>query len=236
MGSEMKSERITLTGADEHTDIDELLELANRHPAVEIGLLYTATPEGRPRYPSLPWLLQAASALSGRVAIHVCGAGARSALQSGDLRSLLRHAPRVQVNGQLYCGEAELLALKVGTLITQHNAVNQSLLIVRARNHDLLVDSSGGRGLSPADWTPPVTSKNVGFAGGMGPDNLATELARIQSVAKSGSWADMEGKLRVDDWFSVPLARQCAEVFDTHLNGASEALRTRAAAAPRMRA
>src|SRR5262245_39658023 len=73
----MNIQRITLTGADEHTDIDQLVEFSDRFPQVELGLLYTVTPEGRPRYPRRDWLLRAATALSDRVAIHVCGGGAR---------------------------------------------------------------------------------------------------------------------------------------------------------------
>lgn len=203
---------ITLTGADESTDIEQLVELLNRFPAVEVGLLYTATPEGRARYPSRDWLRRAAGELTERVAIHVCGGGARQELLSGNLSDLTRHAPRVQVNGPVAVSEAEVLARLVATLITQHNESNLPLLEVRARNHALLIDASGGRGLSPQAWEPPVTEKLVGFAGGMGPENLAAEYARIYPVSKTGSWVDMEGKLRVDDHFSMALAVQCAGI------------------------
>ena len=132
---------------------------------------------------------------------------------SGNLSDLTRHAPRVQVNGRVSLAEAEVLARLVGTLITQHNDINMPLLEVRARNHALLMDSSGGRGLSPEDWLPPVTGKDVGFAGGMGPSNLVPELHRVAGVARPGAWVDMEGKLRVDDWFDISSARQCAQMF-----------------------
>lgn len=201
---------ITLTGADERTDIGELVVFSAEYPEVELGLLYTATPEGRNRYPSRQWLLRAAQALSGRVAVHVCGSGARRELSSGDLADVVRHAPRVQVNGVLTVDEVEHLATQVGTLITQHNENNVGLLGVTARNHALLIDASGGRGLSPTEWLPPDTEKHVGFAGGMGADNLETEYARISAVARPGAWSDMEGKLRVEDWFSMALARRSA--------------------------
>lgn len=76
---------ITLTGADASTCVQELVELAAAHPALEVGLLYSATPEGRNRYPSLEWIHAATKALYGRCALHVCGATARARLVSGEL-------------------------------------------------------------------------------------------------------------------------------------------------------
>lgn len=221
----MTIQRITLTGADERTQIEDLAHLLDDFPEVEIGLLYTATPEGRQRYPSRIWLAQAARALSGRVALHICGRDARRELLGGLLSDLTRHAPRVQVNGRLEVAEVEVLARLVGTLITQHNAANASLVQAVALNHALLVDSSGGRGVSPHAWVAPKTDKVVGFAGGLGPDNIQVEYTRIEWVAKPGAWLDMEGKLRVNDWFSLSMAHRCAQLFQesriprTHLAG-----------------
>lgn len=214
----MTQHRITLTGADERTDLDGLRELITRSPMVEIGLLYTTTPEGRNRYPSRQWLQSAAKALSGRVAIHVCGRGARKELSEGTLAFLTHHAPRVQVNGHLEIEEAEHLATRVGTLLTQHNARNSHLLDVRASNHAVLIDASGGQGISPETWSPPETAKTVGFAGGLGLDNLAHELEQIALVARPGHWVDMEGKLRQNDWFDLATATLCADIHQNLQN------------------
>lgn len=209
----MSIDRITLTGADECTQLDRLVEMVERWPAVEIGLLYSLTPESRPRYPGRSWVARAARRLSGRCAVHVCGAGARQELLDGYMADITVHAPRVQVNGRLQVREAEALAARVGTLITQHNESNAALLQVRASNHQLLVDASGGRGVSPTEWQAPETEKAVGFAGGMGPENLLAEMGRIARVARKGGWVDMENRLRIDDWFSVDLAEECSRLF-----------------------
>lgn len=207
-------EMITVTGADERTSLDGLVKLATEHPHVEIGLLYTTTPEGRNRYPSLAWLREAAQALPGACAIHICGSGARLALLAGELLDITSRARRVQVNGQLTTDEVMQASALVDVLITQHNPGNEHLVAVPARNHCLLVDSSGGRGLLPDDWSgQPATEKPIGFAGGLGPLNLATELARIAPLARAASWVDMEGRLRVDDWFSLDLAIQAVREF-----------------------
>ena len=209
--------RITLTGADEKTAIDDLVALVDAIPMVEIGLLFTATPEGRNRYPSMDWLTSAASALSGRCAVHICGGGARAMLLAGELSRLTRHAPRIQVNGVVGAGELPGLATQVDTLITQHCPANQGLVLADVKNHALLIDGSGGRGISPDIWSRPVTDKPVGFAGGLGLANLEAELCKIALVADGDWWIDMEGKLRVDDWFDLVHARSVAHRFQSIL-------------------
>lgn len=213
--SAMSCMGITLTGADERTDLDALVELSGRNPRLEIGLLYTATPEGRNRYPGMAWLTAAAERLSGRVAIHVCGRTARQQLLSHQLGHLTRHAPRVQVNGVVTTQELIGLANAAAFIITQHTEANASLVDAELPNHGLLIDNSGGRGVSPERWERVQTDKPVGFAGGLGPDNLVQELPRIGVVARPGAWVDMEGKLRVEDWFDQAVAERCLRAFDT---------------------
>lgn len=203
----------TVTGADEYTDVGMLQKLD-----AEIGLLYTATPEGRNRYPSKEWIESAARNLSS-VAIHICGSTARRELLSGWLDDLLENAQRVQVNGNLTIGDCERICAMYPnkTIITQHKPDNRRLLVVESPNHSLLVDASGGRGISPDVWQNPGTQKPAGYAGGLGPDNMAVELRRIAHVAHGLWWVDMEGKLRVNDWFSFERARDAVLAFHNSL-------------------
>lgn len=205
---------ITVTGADVNTSIGMLVKLD-----AEVGLLYSATPEGRSRYPRRPWIQSAIKYLP-CASLHVCGRTARQDLMSGWLYDITDHVQRIQVNGILTIHECETLCAMYPkhTVITQHNRHNNSLLAVKAPNHALLVDSSGGRGILPTEWRAPDTDKPVGFAGGLGPDNLAAELERISSVAKTPWWVDVESKLRVDDWFSFQRARDCVTQFHIFLN------------------
>src|SRR5471030_3033761 len=68
---------------------------------------------------------------------------------------------------------------------------------------------------SPDTWSRPATNKAVGFAGGLGLDNLRAEMCKIAIVAEGDWWIDMEGKLRKDDWFDVREARAVAGLFET---------------------
>lgn len=114
-------------------------------------------------------------------------------LMEGSL--LVSGFQRIQVNGLLEIPDVRYLCRLYPrhTIITQHTPQNRYLLAVDAENHALLVDGSGGRGISPSAWNQPATEKAVGFAGGLGPDNLATELQTIRRIARPGWWADMEG-------------------------------------------
>ncbi len=199
--------QVTLTGVDAKTDIDAL------PTGCEIGVLYTETPEGRNRYPERAELLRMLRDLRGRnpVALHVCGHAARLRLQYEQIPELIECIARIQVNGVLREAFVEGICRQYPNceIITQHTPANYGLLLVATENHSVLVDRSGGRGISPASWERPITGKSVGFAGGLGPLNLCNELPRIQAVAAGHWWIDLESKLRDDDdWFDP--AKACA--------------------------
>lgn len=203
INSTSRSLPLTLSGADEKTDIAGLSRLNT-----EIGLLYTATPEGRNRYPRWEWIREASIELK-HASLHICGMGARVMLMDGRLA--VSGFDRIQVNGIVESKDIERVCALYPqhTIITQHNDKNWPLLSVRSLNHAVLIDASGGRGESPGWWESPETKKAVGFAGGLGPDNLTRELPEIGKVARQGWWVDMEQKLRVDDWFSLERAQEC---------------------------
>lgn len=198
--------RITFTGVDERTNLSDLPR------GVEYGVLFTVSPDGRNRYPSRKNAAAIMAELSGgghAVALHVCGARARAELVNGQLMDLTAWPERIQVNGRLEPWELEdICHHHQHEIITQANEWNTSLLDLECDNHAILVDASGGRGRSPSSWARPQTDKTVGFAGGLGPDNVADELRRIRDVAIGDWWIDMEGKLRDhDDWFDVSRVR-----------------------------
>jgi hypothetical protein len=201
---------ITLTGVDEHTNLIDASYLE-----AEIGILYSATPEGRNRYPKYDWI-KANCGFLPRAALHVCGSMARLALLAGRLDSILVGFQRVQINGAVSLLEIEQACYDHPEIqfITQHNKRNLDLLKFKSPNHQLLVDASGGRGISPDKWERPMTDKIVGFAGGLGPDNLAGQMETIRGLAAGEpSWVDMEGKLRINDWFSISIARDVLGIF-----------------------
>lgn len=207
----MKKPFITLTGVDESTDME-----AVAHLDAEIGFLYSAfrTDQSDMRYPSWNFIERYARQVP-RAALHICGRDALGQLQRQEFD--VSSFGRIQLNGFVRCLEVE----EICAIYPQHVIITQwrghhtaHTLDVKALNHVLLVDRSGGRGISPDEWEAPPPPKHAGFAGGLGPDNLAKELARIRQVAREGWWVDMEGKLRnTVDLFDVERARKCCDIF-----------------------
>lgn len=207
---------ITVSGPDEKTDLKALAKLN-----CEVGILYTATPEGRNRYPSFDWIVEAVKVLP-RPAIHICGGIARGELSGRKLSAIIDKAFRIQVNGTPTIEDVERYCRMFPhkRIITQHKPANECLLAVKASNHMVLLDGSGGRGISPTSWRiADRRGKSFGFAGGLGPENLRAELKNIEPHALGQWWVDMEGKLRVDDWFSVERAKRAVDIFNLVARG-----------------
>jgi hypothetical protein len=81
-------------------------------------------------------------------------------------------------------------------------------------NHAILFETAAGLALSPHSWPPAGGTVPCGYAGGLGPENLAPQLPRIYEAAgKAEFWIEMDGRLRDEhDRFSMTLARKCLEI------------------------
>jgi hypothetical protein len=209
--------KLTLTGLDQKTNINTLVKLAEENPFLEFGFLYNATPNGRNRFPHKDWLALALPFLSGRSCLHICGYGARKQLLAGELTELTRHTPRVQVNGTLSTREAFTASRCVDTLITQHTHENATLLRLQARNHSILVNSSGGKDVF-TDRDLLHTHKKIGIAVGSDDHDICAKRRAARPLSKPGAWIDLKDSLRVDDWFNEMAAKRAVSAFANGLD------------------
>lgn len=80
----MQIETVTITGADDNTDIDMMLNISRTFPVVEWGILISQSnaaespDDATSRFPSIPWLKRLVKAAADnpdvlRTSIHVCG-------------------------------------------------------------------------------------------------------------------------------------------------------------------
>lgn len=229
----MKITRVTFTGADDATPVSELLTLGRSCPFVEWGLLMSIDRRGKPRYPSNEWLktLLEDDGQTPLLSAHLCGHLARGLVLDQVLR--LDHTyrfSRVQINlPQNLMGHINLQKLADVRLMTQgrpqfilqyRGTESEQQLVAQMPPYGrkafaVLFDKSGGLGISPEVWPSPLPNVFCGYAGGLGPFNLAEELTKIASVAGDAEiWIDMETRIRTHDKFDLDKVRKCIEVVE----------------------
>jgi N-(5'phosphoribosyl)anthranilate (PRA) isomerase len=222
---EMNLTIVTLTGADDTTDVGELVALSKEYPWVEWGILVSQKQEGHGRFPSRSWIDRFTAAAREhrlRVATHLCGKWVRQLLVGeiawGDLPSCFGVSQRIQINthAEPHVSTlrmmAHLLTLQsVGRkVIFQWDGVNDHLAAAaRAYGVEcgILFDKSGGAGELPDSWPAAHPTLPCGYAGGLGPDNVVAQIQRIEAVCSQPYWIDMEGRLRTNDRFNLRAAR-----------------------------
>jgi hypothetical protein len=236
----MTLKRITFTGADDSVDARDLAAFSaqgNNQRAIEWGILVSASQEGAPRFPTRKRLVEIACALAstpGHLSLHVCGRWVREILL-GNWRPLIDHYgdellglfDRVQLNfhgdphgvsESFYAAARELCDAQLWQqIIVQMDGMNDQVL-TRLHHRGVpaapLFDLSGGLGILPAEWNPALPGFYCGYAGGLGPDNIAAELPRIHAAARGAAyWIDMETRVRSADDRTFSLAA-CQSVLD----------------------
>jgi phosphoribosylanthranilate isomerase len=214
---------ITLSGIDEKTDLKFLSSNFNYSSKVEFAILLSAKPDGRNRYPSLDWIREAIKT-DLKFAVHLCGGDARKNALNGEYNDILKskNVDRIQVNGKVSIEELKTFCnmLYNSIIITQDCPSNKELANIpysphMPNNRHILIDGSGGNGIVRENWDLPShlsqCSLPIGFAGGLGPDNLSEILPKIKANKLYHSpWVDMETKLRDEnDWFDISKALNC---------------------------
>jgi hypothetical protein len=201
-------EIITFTGADDESDVGAMMALSERYP-VEWGILHSLSRYGVPRYPRHTSRFHQ---LGLRLAAHLCGGFSRD-IMAGEVfdrvpRDIFEGYARVQVN------HARPDPLQVAAF--QHHV--RLPCMARARGDAFprddgigwLFDRSGGAGVAPASWPRhPGGGRLVGYAGGIGPENVRDVLAAID--ADGPYWIDMESGVRTDDRFDLEKCRAVCE-------------------------
>lgn len=209
-------DRVTITGADDGVNIDELVRLTLIYPHVEWGVLLSKAREGTPRFPSLQWLEQAGNRHSLALSGHLCGSWVRDVLDGGsafmtERPTIAKMFNRLQLNvgNDRHTVQAHrfvngLWSLDAHAFILQMTGGANDELFDVARSADInlapLFDSSGGSGLLPQAW-PKHVSLYSGYAGGLTPENVERELGLIAAVCppRAKVWIDVESGVRDEE-------------------------------------
>ena len=239
----MNLDRVTITGPDNSINPTDLISLTKEFPFVEWGILYSASSMGSNRFPNADWLHELRS-MSRRehlpLSLHLCGQYVRRILVGDDPQDVWTFIDvfdRVQLN---FHAEKNICNPKAchGTLLRlsdhgQREFIfqidgergNQHLKAIQEEGDDFrsfgLFDVSGGAGILPRDWPAPLlmlddgTPDYHGYAGGLGPDNLAEQIPLIAKAANGCRfWIDMETHVRShnDRIFDLEKVRRCLEI------------------------
>lgn len=236
----MNLTRVTITGADESVAPRTLLELSDQFPFVEWGILHSSDRNGRcPRYPSPNWRAylaqhQSQDARRFALSLHVCGEAARHVL--AGIGDVLQLSPmpfrRIQLNGYdgrlqprhicanpgwewiLQCQDAPLSS--AADHLERFRAANPRAQV------SALLDVSGGRGKVLNYFPEPPKGLPVGYAGGIGPDNVVEIIERVCAIpGEAETWIDMESGVRTDDAFDIDKVWRVLERAAPYVKGAS---------------
>jgi phosphoribosylanthranilate isomerase len=218
--------KVTVTGVDDGTDLKELQKISDAYPFVEFGVLLSrsqmcATPSMHiGRFPSVQTLKKLTMMYStGNVnfAGHLCGSWVRELLVSywpfKEMTEKInldfwKTFKRLQINthAELHAYEQPHLSYGVNELnptqiIFQYDEVNKAILETTqqagCKNISALFDMSHGAGILPKTWPKQLPDIYCGYAGGLYPENVGSQLTMIeQIVGTSPIWIDAETSLR----------------------------------------
>lgn len=234
-GKYSKLKKITFTGIDEKTDIDELIALSRDYPKVEYGFLAHENYQMLGNLFCSPWMLHKMKDAGLTLSLHICGELAKRVFATGDWNEIIAYMQgsfslfdRIQLNN---IRKADILdkkwKLSIPTgiseiIIQQHSADNMSVyqhyLDNRADisgNFTMLLDASGGRG-ERSEKLNTLNLPYVGYAGGLGPDNVRDIVQQLENSENvQDYWIDMQKHVRDEnDWFSVELCRRVCNALE----------------------
>lgn len=199
---------VTITGADDATPIDRMVDLSERFPFLEWGILLSESRVGMARYPTTSWV-QALKRQGVPLSAHLCGSVARVFMSGMAGAAFFAHPAeefqRVQVNGYVAGHAARLPFARRGSfeyILQAHDELmvaNCAMDVAKARTRcSILFDPSGGKGARATRWPRVLPGTRMGYAGGIGPNNVAAVLAELREACGGHppAWIDMESGVR----------------------------------------
>ena len=230
--------KVTFTGVDEHTDLDRLAKIQEKYPYAEFGILFSEKyKENGHRYP-IPAFLQKLVGLNLNLSAHLCGRLVRDGYNGNwegltnifkadgnDYEQVRNLFSRCQLNVSAYHYKVGLnqethpFKPNIQFIVQQRSAKDCLAYTISSgrSNVYLLCDPSGGRG-KESEWVyyyPNMKTDMVGYAGGIGVDNVEEKLSKIAENTFADFWIDMESKVRDDqDWFDLDAVETVLEKVD----------------------
>lgn len=215
----MELNKVTVTGADDSIQPEDLQKLIADYPFVEFGILLSATTP-KPRFPSREWLTKLEKTIKKRLHLkshlsgHFCGRLMRDVCEAGIEMTLRPYAnlfSRFQFNVMSSKSLNRASIIKIMRRYYQiefiFQVTEQSEPIIRDAQGEYidaypLFDSSGGRGELPKQW--PLAKGKSGYAGGLDIKNIVAQIKLISEAANGHEiWIDAESCFRTNERFDL---------------------------------
>lgn len=236
----MAIDRVTITGADHSVAPQSLIDLSIQYPFVEWGILFSAVHEGSPRFPGRVWrerLQFDCRGLPVNLSLHLCGRRLRQLLTGrnelpvGLVEGFGRmqfnfHAEDVEYDVEPFCSALADLPIPQFIFQIDGNLGQQIIADVEAcGRHSFdtapLFDVSHGAGALPDKWPFAFDDGYTGYAGGLGPENLAEQIPRILEASDGVPriWIDMETRVRSTDGllFDLEKVEECLRIAEPYV-------------------
>ena len=211
----MLIDKIVITGADDSTDINDLLKLSAKFNKVEWGILKSKKCAYGPRFPSEEWIHKLRNQPI-NFCFHNCGGLVRDV--SNGKWGEINYSPRIQFNFGSRIKYVNIMKfvdnfpfkppIDIIIQISNNMDIYYTKIFTYALSWELnkhiqilpFFDNSAGRGELTSEFKPPI-HEIQGYAGGFSPDNIKDELNKINIITNKNQhiWIDVETHVRTED-------------------------------------
>ena len=226
---------IVCSGVNEKNDINNAIEFLKKHKNVEFGVQCSPRKAGY-HTPRFEWLKELLCKLNeqrieNKIALHlnegfvVSFCDGKVPDEISDLLGIGGTVGRLQLNfkiGRETFASGNIPDIKTlektMQTVAPHpiilSASQPNLPFIHKAHHqglrfDVLFDDSFGEGVAPDTRQAPLFDTVFqGYAGGLSPENIGEELAKIRKVANGAVFIDAEGKLKQDGHFCFTKAER----------------------------
>lgn len=228
----MKLTCVTFTGVDSRTDISRLVDIQNRYPYAEFGVLmsYDWAYNGC-RFPD-PAICEDLAGNGLNLSAHLCGklaldvaygnTGSVNAPSFNCFDIFKRCQLNLKANGMFETLRLVKPFLLLNEVIVQMHWPSLCEEYLQGGHPDgqsYLLDSSAGAGIDTPIEIVTSPGVHIGYAGGIGPDNVEPKLRKLLSHPGEGRfWIDMETRVRTIDatgeWLDLDKVERVLEICD----------------------
>ena len=221
--------KVTFTGIDNNTPIEELQKIQKIYPHTEFGVLIASEP-GKNKQPTDSYITNLKDK-GLKLSLHLCSEHAKNILTDGRLDIKYDFFDRYQINFNFNHNEHNLNhyyklinKFKNKKFILQTNFSNEIFIekiinTTKTDNTNILYDSSGGRGIEIKQIKPPYKNIYTGYSGGINPNNI-NDICKQITFHKNDDriWIDIQSGARTNNEFDLEKVIKMLKIVNKHIS------------------